>query len=177
METLNDYLRRLHTALEKKRPYVTYNRDKAHASLVVSAGFRHAEDKVNILSHELDPDVYESPALLKSVEYFLDRAPEARLNILVEKEEAVRKDHQVFQIGEQYKEQVTIKKVPSHLQKRYDCNFMLIDSFGYRFEPDRNKPNAMVAFHDDDHRHMIETLERFFGILESQGEEVTVSSR
>lgn len=175
METLNDYLRRLHTALERKRPYVTYNRDKAHASLVVSAGFRHAEHEVRILSHELDPDVYESPALLKSVEHFLDRAPGTRLNILVE--DAVREGHEVFQIGEKYKEKVTIKKVPSNLQERYECNFMLIDSFGYRFEPDRNKPNAMVAFHDDDHRHMIKTLERFFGILEGQGEEVSVPPR
>lgn len=171
METLNDYLRRLHTALEKKRPYVTYNRDKAHASLVVSAGFRHAEDKIRILSHELDPDVYEGRSLLKSVKYFLDRA-DTRLNILVEK--AVREDHEVFQIGKQYNEKVTIKKVPCQLQERYECNFMLIDSFGYRFEPDRNKPNAMVAFHDDDHRHMIETLERLFGLLDSRGEQVTV---
>lgn len=174
METLNDYLRRLHTALEKKRPYVTYNRDKAHASLVVSAGFRHAEHEVRILSHELDPDVYESPALRKSVECFLDRK-ETRLNILVE--ETVHEDHQIFQIKKQYNGKVTIKKVPSNLQERYECNFMLIDSVGYRFEPDRKKPNAMVAFHDDDHRHMIKTLERFFGILDRQGEEVTVSSR
>lgn len=174
METLNDYLRRLHTALEKKRPYVTYNRDKAHASLVVSAGFRHAEHEVRILSHELDPDVYEGPALLDSVKCFLDRE-ETRLNILVE--ETVHDDHQIFQIKKQYNGKVTIKKVPSHIQKHYECNFMLIDSFGYRFEPDRNKPNAMVAFHDDDHRHMIKTLERLFTILEGQGEEVSVPPR
>ena len=174
METLNDYLRRLHTALEKKRPYVTYNRDKAHASLVVSAGFRHAEHEVRILSHELDPDVYANPTLVKSVEDFLKRA-KTGLNILIERE--VCKDHPIFPIRQEYDEKVTIKIVPSDLQERYECNFMLIDSFGYRFEPNRNKPNAMVAFHDDDHRHMIKTLKRLFTILEGRGEEVSVPSR
>ena len=160
--------------MERKRPYVTYNRDKAHASLVVSAGFRHAEDKVRILSHELDPDVYANPTLEKSVEDFLKRA-KTGLNVLIERE--VCKDHPVFLIKQEYDEKVTIKKVPSDLQERYECNFMLIDSFGYRFEPDRKKPNAMVAFHDKDHSDMISTLERFFGILDSLGEQVTVPPR
>lgn len=172
METLNDYIKRLQTALEKKRPYVTYNRDKYHASLVVSAGFRHAEESIRIVSHKLDPDVYDSPALQKSVKRFLSKA-NTTLSILIEEE--VDNDHAIFQIGREYDKRVTIKKIPSYLQKKYECNFMLIDSFGYRFEPDRSKYYAMVAFHDDDHRDMITTLKRLFHALDSRAEHVTLS--
>ena len=172
METLNDYLKRLQTALKKKRPYVTYNRDKFHARLVVSAGFHHAEEKVSILSHELDPDVYASPGLVDSVSDFLKKAESAKLSILIERE--VSADHPIFQIGKQYDKQVTVKKIPSYLQEKYECNFMLIDSFGYRYEPDRNDCKAMVAFHDADHRDMIATLEHLFAALDSRGESVTL---
>lgn len=172
METLNDYIRRIQTALEKRRPYVTYNRDKFHARIVVSAGFLHAEEKISILSHKLDPDVYASPSLVGSLNDFLKKGKSARLNILIETE--VSDDHPIFQIGRQYDKQVTVKKIPSYLQEKYECNFMLIDSFGYRYEPNRNEPKAMVAFHDDDHRDMITTLERLFDALDSRGEEVTL---
>ena len=97
METLNDYIKRLQTALEKKRPYVTYNRDKYHASLVVSAGFRHAEESIRIVSHKLDPDVYASPGLVDSVSDFLKKAESAKLSILIEQE--VSEDHPILRIG------------------------------------------------------------------------------
>ena len=36
---LADYIRQLYSALDRKRPYVTYNHDADHVRIVVTAGF------------------------------------------------------------------------------------------------------------------------------------------
>lgn len=161
---LADYIRQLYSALERKRPYVTYNRDADHARIVVTAGFQYARDEIHLLSHRLDPCVYGGSVLSDAVDGFLDK-PGTRLKILVESD--IGSDHPLLAACSS-NSSAEIRRVPDDVQQLYDCNFMLIDDFGYRYEADRTKYFASVSFHDEGNDASIKTLKELFNILFSR---------
>ena len=163
------YIRRLYNSLDKKRPYVTYNRDASHARVVVVAGVEHAQKEILLLSRHLDLDVYGGITAVEAMFSFLGR-PGAKLNVLVE--EGVAEAHPMLDLINR-KDNATIKKVPESLTKKYQCNFMVVDDIGYRYEPNRDLFNATVAFHDEDKLGMIGTLRKLFNILNEKAVDVT----
>ena len=163
------YIRRLYSALDKKRPYVTYNRDGSHARVVVIAGVEHAEKEIWLLSHSLDLDVYGGLAAVEAMGSFLGK-PSARLNVLVE--DNILEAHPMLDLIHR-KTNATIKKVPDSITKKYQCNFMVVDDIGYRYEPNRDSFNATVVFHDKEKLSMIGTLRKLFDILNEKAVDVT----
>ena len=163
------YIRRLYSALDKKRPYVTYNRDASHAGVVVVAGFEHAKNEILLLSRRLDLDVYGGLAAVETMGSFLGK-PDTELNVLVEDE--IAEAHPMLDLINR-KENATIKKVPESLTEKYQCNFMVVDDIGYRYEPNRASFNATVVFHDKEKLSMIETLRKLFNILNERAVDVT----
>lgn len=159
------YVHRLRTALNKKRPYVTYNRDASHARVVVIAGVEHAAKEILLLSHRLDLDVYGGLAAVETMGTFLDK-PNTTLNVLVEGN--ILEAHPMLDLINR-SENATIKKVPESLTAKYQCNFMVVDDIGYRYEPNRDSFNATVVFHDEEKLSMIGTLRELFNILNEQG--------
>ncbi len=154
------YVGKLYQALAKRRPYVTYNRDESHAGVVVAAGFRYAKEDIEILSHRLDSDVY-GRVVREASETFLEK-PGTKLSVLVETD--IDKDHPMRELSRAYPA-VEIRRVPKSLQKLYKCNFMTMDKFGYRFEPDRDSCNATVVVYDEDHLGLLRVLRQLFASL------------
>ena len=163
------YIRKLNNALAKKRPYVTYNRDTSHARVVAIAGFENAEREICLLSQRLDLDVYGGLAAVETMGSFLGKAG-THLKVLVEDD--ILEAHPMLDLINR-RENATIKKVPAPLTEKYQCNFMIVDHIGYRYEPNRDSCNATVVFHDEEKLDMIDILRELFDILSRTAVDVT----
>ena len=159
---LSTYIRHLYSALGRKRAYSTYNRDTSHAEVVATAGFQYAQKEIHLLSHNLDMDVYGNSVLIDAASRFLER-PKSLLKVLVE--EPISNNHPILSVMRDNEDKASLKLVPNKFQEFYECNFMLVDSFGYRYEPNRERCNATVVFYDEEKLSMVCTLRRLFNIL------------
>lgn len=145
MDSLNDYARALESALRWKRAYSAYNRDMVHAKIVVTAAFRGANEKIRLLSHRLDRDLYASQSFIDEATAFVGKRG-GHVDILVETD--VPDDHPLRALARRHPDNVTINRVPDEIVDGYGFNFMLIDEIGYRFEGDRENHRALVVVHD-----------------------------
>ena len=173
MDSLNDYARALDSALKWKRAHSAYNRDMVHAKIVVTAAFRGAREKIRLLSHRLDRDLYATQSLIDEATDFVVRR-RGQVDILVESD--VPEDHPLQVLARQHPGSVTISRVPDETVEEYDFNFMIIDKIGYRFEGDREKYKALVVVHErksDLFNDSMEMLDKIFTSLKSEAEPVS----
>ena len=99
MDSLNDYARALDSALKWKRAYSAYNRDMVHAKIVVTAAFRGAREKIRLLSHRLDRDLYASQSFIDEANDFVGRRG-GQVDILVESD--IPEDHPLQVLARQH---------------------------------------------------------------------------
>lgn len=159
-ENIFAYKQRVNKALAKKRPFSTYNRDIMHATEIVAGGFKYAEYEVNLLSHELDKRIYGLPHIVKLAADFLSKR-NGKLNIIIEQD--VEADHPLISLREEYPNNIVVRKIPDEWWKKfYSYNFMTIDSFGYRFEPNRKELSAIVSFNEEEEKETLENLKQWF---------------
>lgn len=143
--SLNGYYRDLNKALKRGRKFANYNKDMSHAGIVVCTAFRHASEKIRLLSHELDRFLYGGDWFLDELKGFLSKG--GLLNVLIETD--VEPDHPVMQLAKKFDE-ITVKRVPDQVWEAYPFNFMVVDDKGFRFENDRKLPEATVVFNYDE---------------------------
>lgn len=159
MDSINDYARAFDQALEKKLEFANFNRDIQHATVIICIAFHHAQNRVRLLSNQLDPILYGGMWFMEEARGFLNKG--GNLEILVEK--AIADDHPIFSL-DQGAGKLSVKRVPDQSVKSYKFNFMLVDEIGYRFESDREKPEAIVSFGRDNTEQM-NALNKFFETL------------
>lgn len=142
------------------------NSSLAHAAVIVERIIADAYHSVSILSRSLDPKVYGRNRTLDTTSRFLDEAPR-RMRILVE--EGNESAHAENPFLNKFKDRpnVEIRIVPRLLQEKYKFHFLVADHESYRFEPDKTKSAAIVAF---GHTEVADKLERVFGTLWKQSE-------
>ena len=144
MDSLNAYARKLEAALAGREPYIEYNRDMAHAAIVVSAAFRHGQKDIWLLSHKLDRSLYASFLFLTAAEEFIKRG--GTLHVLVETD--VEASHPLRVLARN-SGQIQVKRVPDELLASYKFNFLVVDDVGCRLENDREETKALVMFNGD----------------------------
>ncbi len=159
-ESLAQYTKRLNKAFRGKSKLRTYNQDAMHAIEVIVGGFNYSKKRINLLSNELDLDIYGLPRVEEAVGKFLERE-NTELNILVEKTIAL--NHPILKLRERFGNKITIKRVPDDWQEKYSFNFMTMDDFGYRYEYDRGSLQALVSLREGE--EMRSELESCFQIL------------
>ena len=112
------------------------------------------------LSRIRQKDIRNAPHCELSRRFLSKR--DGRLNIIIEKE--IDSSHPLLSMCTRYPNNTTVGKIPDKLwQGHYSYNFMTIDNFGYRFEPDRNKLSAIVSFNEPEEKQTLETMKRWFG--------------
>lgn len=169
---LREYALALDKALRWNKPFAAYNKDIGHARVIVSLAFAHAKKTILLLSNRLDPELYADDDFLDEAKSFLTKR-RAKLRILVESE--IDPQHRLVELLREHRDKVTLKRVPSDVQERYDFNFMVVDDKGYRFETDRAEHQAIVMFNSEDGQHAEELIARLkggFRNLEGQAQEL-----
>ena len=167
-ESMNEYVRKLRTALSEGTYFTAYNRDTAHARAVLSLAFEFAEEKILLLSNRLDHVLYAHPTFVGALKKFLDDG--GVLDVLTETEIDPR--HPFLTLTKEYSDRVSCNVVPSSLQSLYKFNFMVMDDTGYRFERDRDEHKAVVVMNaqTDAERRFIEQSKTIFNYLKPVAE-------
>ena len=153
-----------------------YNDSIEHAAIILQNILSHARSSVKILTGELNRDAYARRAIVEEAKRFVEDGSHT-LQILFENEKLdpneMEYQHPFLQaIADN--DRVQLRHVPRNLQATYDFHFVLMDSDGYRFEPDKAKFGAVAAFGD---RTGGENLEKLFTILWGKSKPVQYAAR
>lgn len=144
--SLNGYAERFENALKEESSFANYNKDMAHASIIVCLGFRYAKRHIRLLSHQLDPVLYGSKWFQDELTDFLENR-NGRVQILLETD--VDEDHPVIALSTRF-DSLEVRQIPNDRLSSYPFNFMTVDDVGYRFEQNREYPEATVVFNLND---------------------------
>ena len=137
------------------------NNSLAHAAVIVQRIIADAYRSVSILSRSLDPKIYGRNRTLDKTSRFLDEAPR-RMRILMEEgNESVHSENPFLNKFKNHPN-VELRIVPPFLQEKYKFHFIAADNESYRFEPDKTKSAAIVAF---GHTEVANKLEGVFEAL------------
>jgi len=128
-----------------------FNEGVPHAKIVIENIFRVSKHEVDILTKELAEDVYGEQSVIDSALNFLKVNESAKLIIASEKNVT---DSHVFiraMTENKVRDRVQLSTIPSDKVPHF--NFAVGDTRNIRFEPDKNKFNAMCRFGDEKTGH------------------------
>lgn len=152
-----DYLDRVDAAAHRRDGQPFFNESLGHAAVIVERVVADAYRSVSILSRNLEPRVYGRNRTLDTTARFLDEDPRG-MRILLE--DADPKSHAENPFLNKFKNhpKVGFRHVPQDLQKKYEFHFLVADGESYRFEPDKSKSAAIVAFGDTEGANNLENI-------------------
>lgn len=142
-----DYVDRVHGLARLRDGTAFFNASPGHVSVVLECLIAGACRSVSILAGNLDPRVYGRIRVLRQSERFLDR-PDCSLRIMLEGEYPDVLEANAFLQHFRKRPNLELRFVPKAQQERYDFHFVVADGESYRFEPDKSKSAAIVAFGD-----------------------------
>lgn len=142
---LDDYRTRVRKAATHRdgEPFVNTSLD--HAAIVVEHIFPDAVRRVDILSKNLNPEVYGRKEVTRQAIRFLDD-PNREIRVLLEEDDQQARANNPFLSECGQFDNLRLHFVPTSVQKRYDFHFLVTDRDSYRFEPDKTNAGAVVAF-------------------------------
>ena len=141
-----------------------YNASIEHATIILQSMLSHAQRSVKLLTGELNKEAYGRRAIVNQVKRFVGEESHS-LQILYEEEALGQEntaDRHPFLEAVADKSQVELRYVPKGLQSRYGFHFMVIDGESYRFEPNKERFEAVAVFGD---REGGKNLEELFSTL------------
>lgn len=152
-----NYLDRVDDAAHRRDGQPFFNESLGHTAVIVERVIADAYRSVSILSRNLEPRIYGRNRTLDSTMRFLDEDPRG-MRILLE--DADRKAHAENPFLNKFKDhpKVALRHVPENLQKKYEFHFLVADGESYRFEPDKSKSAAIVAFGDAEGANNLESI-------------------
>ena len=150
IQPLTDYMNKVRRFAEARTGAPVYNASLEHAVVILQNMFSRADDSIYILTGELNTEAYGRDEVVREARGFL-KSSKHRVRILFEDErlldEGYVAKHPLLAI-ETGQEQIEKRRVPKELQPNYKFHFVVVDQDSYRFEPDREKHEAVAAFGD-----------------------------
>ena len=145
------YRAKVEMLANRRKGEPVYNDSIEHAAIILQNVFSHAHHSVKILTGELNRDAYGRRSIVDAVKRFVGDDSHT-LQILFENEgltaEQIFEEHPLLR-AIAGNDRVHLRRVPRNLQESYGFHFVLMDSDGYRFEPDKRKFGAVAAFGDE----------------------------
>ena len=135
-----DYEEVVIEAIRVKDGKPVFNGSIEHAAILLSRMFKVAQNNIRILSRSLNPKVYSKDIALE-MQTFLNRGGQIRIII---EDDTKFKDHPIAHLTEDCE----IRKLHQEIANKIPYHMTVIDDFGYRFEGDKNLPQAIAAFGD-----------------------------
>ena len=142
-----DYLYRVELASKWRNGEKLLNGSLSHAAAIIKQMIGDADRSVSILSRNLDPRLYGRNRTLATTARFLDENP-GEMRIILEEKDSDELSQNSFVRRFKDHPRVKFRFIPIHEQSRYKFHFLVADGDTYRFEPDKAKTTAVVAFGD-----------------------------
>lgn len=156
IQELQEYREKVFAAAERRDGQEPiFNGSFEHASVVMEAMFKHANESINILTGWLNPEVYAQHSVVVAARDFMLYHESAQVRILIEDHaEWMIKVHPLIlvlnEVAEQTNNAIQIKGVPTSVVDSYNYHFTVMDSDCFRYEDDRSKPAAVAVFGNHD---------------------------
>lgn len=146
---LIDYTNKVRRLAEDRTGEPIYNDSLEHAAVILQSLFAHARDSVCILTGKLNEDAYGRIEIVEAAQRFVE-SPGHRIRILFEDELLFEKDNITRHpfLAALTEPDFEKRLVPKSRQRNYKFHFIVVDDDCYRFEPDREKYEAVAAFGD-----------------------------
>jgi hypothetical protein len=164
---LNDYRQYVKGKAEAGRSEVFLNRNIEHAAIIVEFLIALAQERVEILSAELNRHIYGDPQVIHEVSSFLDRTwtpffSVPTLSILVENTSGLNGHPLLARLGNAFSlGQAELRRVPEAVKDTYPFHFIVTDGKHYRCNTSRELSEAVVQFNAP------ETGEKFHSIFQN----------
>jgi hypothetical protein len=123
-----------------------FNEGKSHARIVLDNIFRISKNEVDILTSELTEDVFGSDSVIGSAIAFLRENVGAKISIISER--PISDDHPFIDGLKKVGLLDRVEMLTTESAKQSVANFTVGDGQHFRFEPDKNKFNAICRFGD-----------------------------
>lgn len=156
IQELQEYREKVFSAAEQRDgSEPIFNGTLEHASVVMEAMFKHANERISILTGWLNPDVYAQLHVLVAARDFVLYHERAKVEILIEEyDEWMINVHPLIlvlnRVAGERTDAIQVKGVPRSVVDSYNYHFMVMDDDCFRYEDDRNKPAAIALFGNRD---------------------------
>lgn len=178
MPRMVSYREQVRDAIARRTGEALLNGSVDHAAVIVQETFGNAKNCMRILSSKLDAECYGRESVRNAARVFL-ADPEHRARFLVESplwdegENFEWEWHPFISDIRSFANLKTTKgdmrfefrAVPKDWTNQYQFNFLVMDDYGYRFEPNRKEAAAVVAFLPEDDKKAATNLIHLFDTL------------
>lgn len=153
IESYSKYVKRL---AESKSDVLISNGMLEHARILVCNLLLHAEEKIRIFSSNLAPRIYDDDSTIEALHSFLSKKG-TTLEILLQDGESFKSVERLEErrflktcrdanLENESVVRCEIKLVASESDSEIKQHFVIMDSQGYRFCPDKDIPIAIAQF-------------------------------
>ena len=151
---LDDYRQLVQELFDNKSNRIIANSSAKHATVLYAAMFQHAVKDMRILCDNLSPEVFGDTDVISSAEKFLEK-PDSTLKIGILSrcpQDSTFLDLLKKKMSSQSgkKQQIYIFRFPEIVINSKVINFAVMDTTGYRFEPDHQACCAIACANDSD---------------------------
>lgn len=125
------------------------NSSTDHATILIGAFFKHAQNLVRIFSSRLHDDIYNDEDLLNAARNFLHKDKRHEIRILLQEINLDNftdiKNNEFCKLCLEFPDQCKLKTV-SERDRNIKSHFVIMDNHGFRFCPDKDNPSAFASF-------------------------------
>lgn len=160
MNEWQNYRDLVRAAMVRRTGETILNSSINHAAVITQEAFSCAAKSISILTHKLDASCYADGVRAAASAFLAD--PDHHCKILIEAplwdpEGNFEWDKHPFiaHLSEHTKAKLDrsprleVRIVPRDTTERYGFNFLIMDDYGLRFEPDRAQPAAVATFYPE----------------------------
>ena len=151
METYKDLVERL---FQNKSSEIIANSSPEHAAILYQAIFTYAQKEIFIFCDSLKPSVFDNDCVVEKAKAFLSKNntilhigvtqhPDTNGNFL-NMLKSMKKN-----LNNQEKDRIRVVRFPRMKAKEKFVNFSVMDSCGYRYEPDSTRCCAIASANDE----------------------------
>ena len=124
-----------------------FNSSIEHAAVIVEQIFRSAKKDVCIITERLNGHVFGREEVVREAKSFLSDGTHS-LKILMEEGASVLSPGHPLVEEMRRHSNVEVRKLDPSVTAKLDYHFLVMDDDSYRFEPDKNKWEAVAVFGD-----------------------------
>ncbi len=143
----SEYIKKMEEKARTGSSDIIPNGTIEHASVLIACLFSYAKKKINIFTGHLNPEVYASNEVMKSIKNVLNR--KIKMEVLVQDSILLSEENKFLKFLKDKEEIFKIKEIDQKDRVRKN-HFITIDDSAFRFEPDKNKPLGLGCFNSPD---------------------------
>ncbi len=140
---LSDYTADVERFFDEQSSTIINNKDREHASVLISTLFKKSKEEIYVFSRKLDGDFYTRESIRNELVAAVERG--VKLNILVQETPAAMHLVQELTHGEHAKKVKVKKCSPTSFGATSPINFTVVDKKAYRLERDRDSCEAFAC--------------------------------